>query len=271
MIKSIPIQRFYFTGVFYIPNKKLAIEYNGLYWHSELNNTNKNYHLNKTKLCENKDIRLIHIFEDEWNNKQQIVKNRLKYILKLIPYKIFARKCIIKEINSQLKDKFLNKYHIQGTDKSNIRLGAFYKNRLVAVMTFGKRRIALGSKNKNNFYELIRFCTISNFNIIGIAGKLLKYFKNKYKPKNIISYADRRWSQGNLYKQLGFKLDHISPPNYWYIKNGIRIHRFNFRKNVLKDKLNIFDMELSEWENMKNNDYDRIWDCGNYVFIKNYE
>jgi hypothetical protein len=256
---------------FYLPEKHIAIECDGIYWHSEGNGKTKNYHLQKTKLCETKQIKLIHIFEDEWMQHPKIVFSRLKNILHLIKYRIFARKCEIRVIDVELKNKFLNKYHIQGEDKSCVYLGAFYKNRLVSVMTFCKLRKALGQTHKEGSWELSRFCTMNNFNIIGIASKMLNFFEKNYNPIQMVSYADRRWSQGNVYNQLGFKLDHISPPNYWYMKNHFkRMHRFNFRKNVLKDKLENFDPNLSEWENMKANGYDRIWDCGNLVFIKNY-
>ena len=140
-------------------------------------------------------------------------------------------------------------------------------------MTFSKLRKALGSNHKEGSWELSRYCTIDGFNCIGTAGKLFKYFERNYNPLEIISYADRRWSQGNMYYKLGFKLDHISPPNYWYMKTcnyKYRMHRFAFRKNNLKNKLELFNSNLSEWENMKANSYDRIWDCGNLVFKINY-
>lgn len=258
---------------YYIEDKNIAIEYNGLYWHSEINGKkDKFYHLFKTELCEQKNIRLIQIFEDEWLKNQKNVINRIKNILGLIKRSIYARKCEIKEIDSNLKNRFLDKYHIQGRDISNINLGCYYQNHLVAVMTFSKLRIALGAIHHDKHYELSRFCSIHNFNIIGGAGKLLSFFEKNYKPILIKTFADRRWSQGQLYYKLGFQLHHISKPNYWYVPYGgkRRYHRFNFRKNILKDKLPIFDNSLSEWQNMKNNQYDRIWDCGNYVFHKNY-
>jgi len=136
-------------------------------------------------------------------------------------------------------------------------------------MTFGKRRIALGKKeSKDGEYELLRFCTLSNFNITGIASKLLKYFERNYNSTKIITYADRRWSQGQLYHNLGFELTHISKPNYWYIIKDVRKHRFNFRKNILENKLKLFDNNISEYQNMQLNGFTRIWDCGNYVFAK---
>ena len=109
----------------------------------------------------------------------------------------------MKEISSKDKNEFLNKYHIQGEDKSKVKLGLFYQDELVAVMSFGKPRF-----NKNYEWELIRYATSKH--VIGGAGKLLKYFERIYKPKSIITYADRRFSQGNMYFQLGFKLNHIS-------------------------------------------------------------
>lgn len=256
----------------YIPESKIAFELNGNYWHSELwGGKDRKYHLDKTLQCSDKDVKLIHIFEDEWIYKQQIVKSRIKHILGETKYNIYGRKCTIKEIDSKTKNKFIKKYHIQDEDKANIKLGCFYKTHLVAVMTFCKLRTALGNSHKVDEWELSRYCTVSNFNCIGIASKLLRHFEKTYKPKSILTYADRRWSTGNMYYKLGFELLHISPPNYWYIhKNYIykRYHRYNFRKNILFEKLDNFDPKLTENDNMKNNNYSRIWDCGNYVYKK---
>ena len=256
----------------YIPEYKIAIEYNGLYWHSENQGKDKKYHLHKTELCESKGIQLIHIFEDEWNNKKEIVKSRLKNLLNKTQNKIHARKCIIKEINATIKNEFLNENHIQGEDKSKIKLGAFYNNKLVSVMTFSKPRIALGNKNKEGQFELSRFCSIKNTSISGIASKLFNYFLDNYKEVNeIISYADKRWSVGKLYENMGFKLINNGYANYWYIPDNYskRIHRFNFRKNTLSNKLKIFNNKLTEIENMKLNNYDRIWDCGSKKYLYN--
>lgn len=256
---------------FYIPSMKIGIELNGIYWHSELNGKNKNYHINKTEMCKKNDIRLIQIFEDEWVYKNDIVTDRLKHIFQLQNNRIYARNCIVREISTKEKDSFLNKHHIQGSDKSKIKLGLFYNNQLVSIMTFGNLRIALGNKPENNSWELCRYATSFNISVIGGAGKLLKYFERKFNPETIISYADYRWSNGNLYKQLNFNYKYLSQPNYWYIVNRNRIHRFNFRKNILNEKLEQYDSSLTEWQNMQNNGYDRIWDCGNLVFEKIYK
>jgi hypothetical protein len=253
----------------YIPTKKIAIEFNGNYWHSEtVGGKDKNYHLNKTELCNQKNIRLIHIFEDEWISKKEIVKNKLKHILNKNTEKIYARKCEIKEVSSNIKNIFLENHHIQGQDKSKIKLGLFYNNELISVMTFGCMRISLGNKHIDNEFELIRYA--SSIQCVGGASKLLNYFIKIYNPKKITSYADLRFSDGNLYKKLGFNLIKITSPNYWYFnlnqKNKKREHRFKYRKQELPKLLNYYDDNLTEYQNMLNNGYDRIWDCGNLKF-----
>ena len=168
--------------------------------------------------------------------------------------KIYARKCIVKEITVKEKNEFLNKTHIQGEDRANIKLGLFHQNELIACMTFCKSRF-----NKKFEWELSRFS--SSKHVIGGAGKLLKYFERVYKPKSLITYADRRYSQGNLYFKLGFTFDHFSLPNYFYTKNQIKLSRIQCQKHKLKDILKDFNKNLSESENMSLNGYNKIYDC----------
>ena len=178
--------------------------------------------------------------------KQDIIKAKLKALFDVDQKRIYARKCLIKEISVFDKNEFLNKYHIQGEDKSKIKLGLFYNDELVAVMTFGKSRL-----NKHYEWELIRYAT--KYKVIGGAGKLLKYFERNYKPNSIITYADRRFSQGNMYFKLGFNLDHISQPNYIWIKDDKILTRYQTQKHMLKNVIHKFDNKLTEAENMVNN------------------
>jgi len=249
-----------------IPSKKIAIEYCGLYWHSELKGTNNDYHLKKLKLCKSKDYRLITIFEDEWLMKKNIIKTRLKHILYNDPDKLYARKCIIQEIDSKTAKTFTDKYHIQGYTGSNIKLGSFYNNVLVAIMTFSKPSAAKGHRKEQDTWEISRFCLSRT--ITGMASKFLKHFQRNYEWNKIFTFADRRWDTGNVYEKIGFNFDHYSKPNYWYFNTTLkRLHRYNFNKSSLENKLEHFDPTLSEWENMKVNGWNRIWDCGNISFI----
>lgn len=251
----------------YIPSKKLGIEINGLYYHTDTR-LPKSYHYDKMIAMQNNGNDLIHIFGDELLRKEKIVLNKLKYRLGLVNRSIGARECIVKEIDNKTKTKFLKKYHIQGDVNASIKLGLFYKNKLVAVMTFGEPRSGIGSnKHEENTYELIRFCTIFNFNISGAASKILKYFKDNYKWSKIYSYADRRWSNGKVYEKIGFKLTGSRKYNYWYTKNHTeRLHRSGFRKDERRIKLENHNPNISELEDMKNNGYEVVWDCGTLTY-----
>jgi len=144
-----------------------------------------------------------------------------------------------------------------------------HNNILVAVISFTSLRAVTGNINTDvNEYELTRYATLSDCNIPGGFSRLLSYFKQKYNPSQIISYCDRRWSNGNMYKKNGFLLIKETEPNYWYISKDRmkRLHRYNFQKHLLKEKLDIFDPSLTEWQNMQNNNYIRVWDCGSLLF-----
>lgn len=254
----------------YIPELKLAIEYNGMYWHSEQVLKSKNiaakyYHSMKTELLQNQGIQLLHIFENEWNNEttKEIWKSMiLNKIGQAIP--VFARNLKIEEVSQDVVKKFLNKNHLQqyGTP-SRINIALTYQDSILALMTFSKPRY-----NKEYEYELIRFCTLLNHRVIGGASKILKYFEKTYKPKSIISYANRRWSDGNLYRAIGFKETGVSNPNYFYCIEGELRSRVQYQKHKLLEKLEKFNPDLSEYDNMLDNGIDRIWDSGNYVFCK---
>ena len=256
----------------YIPELNTAIEINGLYWHSELHGKDKKYHLNKTLKCYEKNIFLMQIFEDEWIFKKHIIKNKLKILFNKVSNKIHARKCIIKEIAYSEKSKFLELYHLQGNDTSFINVGAFYNNELISVLTLSKHRLSLGKKEHSiNSIELSRFAIINDAIVNGIFSKMLSYVINKYNfIDEIISYADSRFvnKNSNVYIKNNFVYISTSSPNYWYTSNyKIREHRFKYRKHNLKKLLPNFDEKLTEWQNMINNKYDRIWDCGNYKYV----
>ncbi len=251
----------------YIPKKQCAIEFNGNQFHTEwVGGKTRQYHLNKTKLCKQKGIKLIHIFEDEFHNSKEIIFNKIAHILDLqqtLP-KIYGRKCIIKEIDKNSAELFLTKYHVQGFDPSTVHYGAFYKDELIAVMSF------LKSKKEGTEWELTRFASNYNYICCGVGGKLFKNFIKEYNPDSVKSFADRRWTvdeENNVYIQLGFKFDGYIPPDYKYYNAKIdkykRFHKFSFRKQILLKKYpDMLNENMTETEMVKKLGYDRIWDCG---------
>lgn len=250
----------------YIPEKKVAIEVDGLYWHCD-DYKDKNYHINKTNACKEKGIRLIHVFDDD---NYEIVESKIQHILGLhkdLP-KIYARKCYVEEITTKQKNQFLKNNHLQGPDNATIRLGLWYPeddgDLLVSVMTFRK------PQNNKYDYELSRFANDNDYRVIGSFGKLFKYFERNYEWNNILTYADLRYSVGDLYYKNGFELDHISQPSYFYFNRNTkkRLHRYNFTKQILKRKFpDIYSEDKTELQIMEETKiYKRVYDCGNMIF-----
>lgn len=246
----------------YISDENLAIEYNGLYSHyyrpwEEKEGLKKDYkyHLFKTFECERKGIQLLQFYSDEWNFKRTIIENIIRSKLNL-NQRIYARKCNLIEISTHTKNEFLNSYHIQGEDKSSIKIGLEYNNDIVAIMTFAKSRF-----NKSYAWELTRFCVRGGVSVIGGFSRLLKYFRNEY-PGSIVSYADRRYSNGNVYSKNGFELISVNRPSYYYVDSNFirRVNRMKFQKKV------IGAYDCTEYEKAREMGYEKIWDCGTLVY-----
>jgi hypothetical protein len=242
---------------------KIAIEMNGLYCHSEEQGKDKNYHISKTNKCLQNNIRLFHIFEDEWRNKKDIWKSILRYNFGKIHNKLHARKCEVAVVDNSNARYFLNANHLQGYSNCSISLGLHHDNELVSLLTFGKSRF-----DNNIEWEIIRFANKIDTTVVGGFQKLFKHFIKTYNPCSIVSYADKRYSIGNLYRNVGMKEISNNAINYYYFnkRQGVRYSRHLFQKHKLKDKLPLFDGSLSEVMNMRMNGFNRIYDCGNYKF-----
>lgn len=256
-------------------NFGFAVEYDSLNYHSSGNHAkkelnvvlDKNIHVDKTNSVESKGVQLFRIFSNEWFSKRDIWKSVL--INKMgASEKIGARKCEIKCLTKIEADEFCNLNHLQGSAVSSVRLGLVYLGELVQVMTFSKTRFS-----KQHEWELVRFCSKIGLQIQGGASKLLKHFEINHTPESLVSYANRRWSTGELYERLGFVFLRNSPPNYFYFKGGDTARlksRNQFQKHKLKNTLDVFDEKLSETENMYLNGFRKIYDCGNKVYVKRY-
>lgn len=247
---------------FYLPDHNLAIEVNGLYWHSDHIIADPKYHLAKTEACEEKNIQLIHLWE-HW------LKSNSSGVINLINAKIGhnkrigARLCKIKEIDHDQCKTFLEQNHIQGYTQYYKNAALIYDDEIVAVMTIGKSRF-----NKKYDYELLRFCNKNLTTVVGGASKLLTYLRKKYELSSIVSYANRDISTGNMYRKLGFTMSHFSEPGYFYTRGGKVFNRQEFQKHKLSKLLDNYHEDLSEIENMRMNGFYRIWNTGNYVFVK---
>lgn len=251
-----------------VPDKKIGIEYDGLVWHSEwFGKKDHRYHLEKTNTCNKNGYGLIHIFEDEFVEKKELVLKKISHILGIsnVSKKIMARKCEVSEIKQRVANDFLEKNHIQGGCKSTLYYGCFHEGELVGVMAF--------LRGKCGEWDLNRFATNNDYICVGVGGKMFRHFINENRPMSVKSFADRRWTvwgDDNIYTKLGFKLEGVTNPNYSYFKRGSheikRFHKFGFRKQILSKKYG-FPLDMTETEMVKELGYDRIWDCGLFKYV----
>lgn len=246
----------------YEPSKRIAVEVNGVHWHTTEFGKTRNYHLHKTELCESQGITLLHFWDSEVIERRSLVESMIAAKLGIGRTKIYARQTTIHGVSSEEASRFLADNHLQGAVPSSVRLGLYYNEELVSIMTFAKPRYT-----KQYCWELMRFCSKAGIHVVGGASKLLVSFR-KMHTGSIVSYANRRFSNGGLYEKLGFVKVGESSPNYWYVKNGvIRYSRTQCQKHKLKSLLGDgFDENLSEVANMRANGYYQLFDCGNYVY-----
>lgn len=251
----------------------ICIDFIGFKTHNE-NYMDRKTMVNKTTELESHGIQLISIWENEWIEKQEICKSRIRQIIGITKFRIFARQCEIRAISSSMANSFIEKNHIQGKIVAPIAYGLFYHNKsnnkeyLVACMTFGNLRKNMGQTSKQGWYELYRFCNLMNFTIVGGASKLFNHFIKTFKPSHVISFANRRWSTNNkhtLYKHLDFRYDGITEPSYFYNQNGKIVNRFVCRKDILISKYGCSPKDTEHNFCMKQGWY-RIYDCGNLRF-----
>ena len=247
----------------YIPSLKIGFEYNGLYWHSELN-LDPIYHQRKQDLALVKGIKLINIWEDDWRDKNDIVKSKIRHTLGLTENTIFARKCTIKEVDFKTSKIFLNENHIQGFCPFKNSIGLYYEDALVSLCTFGSRKISGKSER-----ELLRFTNEKNHHIPGGFSKILRYYLKKYGVKEIVTFADRCWTprSESIYTKTGFEFLYSTKPNYFYIEDHTRYHRYNYRKDILVKQG--YPKNLTEKEIMMDRKIFRIYDCGQYKYSIN--
>lgn len=252
----------------YLPEKSLAVEYHGLYFHSD-KFVDNNYHLDKLKRCQDNGIDLIQVFEDEWDNltKREIIKSIIAARLGVCERRIYARNTRIEELKAKEAREFLDDNHLQGFAASEKYYGLKTKTgELVSVMLLTPPRKGITVSKEQYDLELVRFSSLKNAVVIGGFSKLL----SKAKGKKIVTYCDRRVFNAKGYEAVGFKKKHCNPPEYYYGKSRSgRLSRLGFQKKHLQNKLEVYDPTKTEHENMVDNGYYRVYGCGTITLTLN--
>lgn len=249
----------------YYPDKKLAIEFNGTYWHSAIMK-GKDYHKNKTDACKKESIQLIHIYEYEWKNED--IKNKIIDLINCALYgykeRIYARKTSVCNVSVEDAKVFLKENHLQGYANCSVRIGLKYNRELVGIMTFGKPRFDIEHE-----WELIRVAFKRNAQVVGGACKIFKHFLMMYKPINIVSYCNRDKFKGTMYEKLGFEFVCNTEPGYvWVGYDNTVLPRYRTTKKKLIKKYGIEDStNLTEDDIMYMYNNYKIYNSGNAKYV----
>lgn len=246
----------------FIPSHNIAIEVDGIRWHSELHGKDRRYHLHKTNKCLTQNVQLLHFWDIEVVQKWEIVTSMIKHKLGMHSQSIGARKCEIVPISSSAARSFCDENHIQGGINSTNALALKYNEQMVAIAAFGPSRF------ERNVTELLRFCTLRNVSVPGGLGRLVMAYVNQNKT-DLVTYCDKRYGTGIGYSAIGFERLRDTPPNYSYHDKSKPklLSRQQFQKHLLHKKLQVYNPILSEWDNMQLNGYDRVWDCGHSKWV----
>ena len=237
-----------------VPVKNLAIEYNGLYWHSD----NKLRHQEKYLKCKAENIKLIQIFENDWRDNQELVKSRLRSALGLNT-KLHARKTSVKEITFKEASPFYKLNHLQGSIKSGcLHIGLFADDELVQCLTIGKSRFTDGM-------EILRSASLRDRTVVGGLSKLISFLRSQTDSK-IITYADLCWGSGESYLKAGGRFIKNTEPGYFWWKGSDILNRMATTKNKLPALLPNFDSNFSQEVNLRSHGYRKIWNAGHAVF-----
>ena len=283
VLENVMIEGCDFKVDFYDPQSNIAIEFIHLWANSETHQPNRKWIVDRVDKLEPLGIKLVSVYQDEFFNKKELVKKKILHILKRNNSpKIYARQCYVKEIDSNTLGKFLDANHIQGRSQAAIKLGLYadiFDDKklkaiptLVAALSFVRPRVAMNSSKSSHDYELARYATDISYCVTGGLSKLFSYFYKNYEWTSVLSYADRRFTSGisNIYESIGFKKSHCSNPSYFYFSKKDyykKEFRYKYRKQELPKLLESFDIQLTEYQNMLNNNYMRVFDCGTFVFL----
>lgn len=246
----------------YLPDVNAAIEINGIYWHSD-RYIGKQYHYDKALLCRKAGIQLLQFWDHEIHDKKRIVLSMVRNLVGK-SRRAYARKLNLHWIDSHSANLWFDQHHLQGRPYGKVETVVLSQgDKILCAAAFGKSRYS-----KLAEWELLRFANCIGYTVVGGASRLLKEFQRKFNPKSLLSYADLRYSQGNLYRNLGFAFHHKTKPNYFYFGNNMRVSRYRAQKHRLQELLGLtFDPSLSETENMRIHGYYKVYDAGNLCFL----
>lgn len=232
---------------------KLAVEYDGLWWHSEMF-LGKKHAVEKLRACDAVNLPLFKVFEDEWRDKRPIVEGMIRHRLGLVEERVGARQCSIEELDSSTYRRFFDTNHLDGNRRATYALGLLNQGRIVAAMSFKR---STRTKHKGVF-EVVRFATMTGIAVPGALSRLVHEHRGRVgESEPLMTYVDRRLGTSQGYVASGFKRTVDTVSRFWWTDFRHRFDRFRFRANAASG--------LTEAQVAEEAGVTKIWGCPNVV------
>lgn len=244
----------------FVPSLNIGIEHNGVHCHNELHR-DRHYHIKKTEYFLTKNIRIIQVWDHEWSKRKEQVSSYIKSLCNKNEIKIGARNVEIVQIDYETSKKLCDEWHIQGGTKGvKLALAAKYKGEFIGVVTFGNHH-----RINDGTIVLNRLCFKPNVTIVGFLSKVSKLASSFFK-KDIFTWADRRFSEGNGYKKSGWELVNYLEPDYFYTdKLGTYMSKQSRQKKIVNTPEGMTELQHAIIDGKV-----RVWDCGKIKFVYKY-
>jgi hypothetical protein len=244
-----------------IPSKNLGVELHGLYWHSSKFKSSS-YHRDKHKLAADSGVRILHIFEDEWLNRRKAVESLIIQAVGIGTFeRVFARCCTVSVVPTSVANSFFNLHHVQGATASSYYWGLDFAGKLLAVIGIAFRETCRGSQTSSETIEITRYAT--SCQVVGGFSKLLSaVLKQNPSTVKVVTFSDDRLFTGKMYASIGFKPVAKLRPDYFYVKNGRRVHKCKLQKSRIKSSGLVYQEGMTELQLTELNGYHRVYDCG---------
>lgn len=245
----------------FLPKHDMAVEFNGLYWHSELapDGVDRRGHIEKTEAASAAGVRLVHVFSDEWSRKREVIESMLLHRMGASPNRLPARSLRVIVPSVEERRTFFERSHISGDVPSSAAFALADDQGIVCCLSIRKPR----QKKWSGMTEIARFATRPYHHVPGGLQRLLKRAKDRAQINGfsgIITYADRRFGEGEGYARVGFEPDGDTGVDYWYTDGSARIDRFSIR--ALSG--------ISERARAREAGLGRVWGCGSRIWVMRF-
>lgn len=278
-----------------VPDHHLAIEFNDIFSHSEQAVFERHakprphsYHASKTREASSQGYQLVHVWEDDWLHRREIVLRALAHRLHAVDrlpdvlpdinplacQRLYARNLTARRVHGGVARRFWQDNHLQGPVHCTINVGLYDSDGVLrALLGIGRKNHGSRISLPDGTWDIQRYATLGV--IVGGFSKLLAYAETLIPVNTWTSWSDNDISDGGMYQAAGFTVDKRQAPSYSYVGRKTkweRVHRSTYTKQrFINDPDLTYQSGQTEHEAALANKLYRIYDAGKTRWIKSVE